>query len=818
MSMKKRMSILRWGEISFADLLHCLLKNAWVALLIALAAALTVWTAVGASSPSEYISELTIALRSTQVSENWNQQFGHSRSAASKLTKSINDRVVTTDFATQQFNRSFNVTARASNIASPVDTTNYTNLITITAASSTGDEAYIYLTALADHLDRLVLNAGLTNIAVETVTEPTMPTSGSNDSARLIVTLLAAVVAGGITVLLIVLLRLLECSLATRKAAERLSVRPIAGALKKGRAGRGIDACLPLPTEEKADGVYVKALNDAASFMLKQKEKKLQIASPTAQNASPEETERLALVLALAMAGQGADICLVDGSGYARKRLAAEETAEQGIYKVKGSRLTLSASIAETDRFDKVIYAAAQPTEGEDTHTLWVCPAGRYTAKQLNGRIALGGSASLLLYGLYTIADTKSSADQPKERREDEEEDIDLLKWLTATLGTMWKIKYKWLASFAVVTVLVLAAGQILGSSTHRMQTEFTVLTDDVRDTLTADQLAALTFDQAVEWMNEGVQNGKKTVYGDGLCPSSEAYDLELLMKTMPVIWNTQMTVQAIECQLGHTDIAERVSVSANPSGARFILSVEGKDSANLSKVTDAFFEVAPSLSAKTANGLSFFANESYTTESGPNVLRLLIVAWALVIVAGVLYALIAGYFDRKVRLGYEAEEVLSAPLIGKMPMRAAKDEIPDAADLSVAEPARFLGEWAGRQTGGKVLLVTSALLKEGSARLTHTAEALLRQSGKRVALADETVCARILTEGERALAEYREKYDVLLLDCPGMAVDSDAAALADKADAILWAVRLGYADRERLEGALSACPHEKLLGCVTVT
>lgn len=846
--MKKKVNILRFREISLTDLLIHLLKNAWVVLLIALASALTAWSVIGATVPTHYTGSITVSVRSALNSASWNSQLYSSRSAATKLAKSINDGSISTDFASEDYNRKINATVIAQQI--DVATTDnsssrigVTNLVKITVTAETHDEVYFYLTSLVNNLDNLFVQLEIENYDFEAVTTPTMPESALEQSERMLISLAMAVLGGLFAVALVVFFRVIECVPATRKAADRILVLPVASALNKGGRGKGLNRDLPLLTSENANGCYTKRNAEAASYLITHMNecgcKRLQIVPFEAQTAHPnaahsmQVAERIALNLALAMSDQGEKICLIDPSGAALTALKIEPAVEKQFYSIRGNRLVVcNAPIEQVDmaRYDKIVFAQSSGAAAEGTHTLWVVPSGRYNAEAINAVTApCGGtssSASLLLYRLHTASDTASSADQKaltKKGRVENDDEIDLIRWILATLKVMWRIKIKWMAVLAIATVAALAVGLGVHYSNYRMDTVFAVATADVAAGLSAEQLETMTSEDVVNLMSDAASS---QFNGNALYPSASPLDYDLLLTTMPVVWNAEATSDTIKSYLGWSTLDTSVKFSSRANES-FVISVVGNDKDELKAVTDAFFEVAPSLSAHTAGGLTFVYDESEQQAAGMSVLLVLMLAWFMVIAAGGLYALIVGYNDRTALLAYEVEQAVSAPVIGRLVYvrrrKSAQVAVDDSTEHIDVELAGFIYRWAEKEKSQRILMITSALRKEGVTQLTGSIEALLKQNGKRVAIADKTICDRLrkLSDDslDNLLASLWSKCDFLLLDCPGMAIDSEVTALAEKADGIIWAVRSGYAEIDRITNAADRIEQkEKILGCVMMT
>lgn len=842
--MKKKLSILRPSEISLIDLLLHLLKNGWVILLIALAAAMTVWSLIGSSMPEQYSGTVTLSVRSTLNNELWNVQLTASNTGAMNLTKFINNGTVNTDFASDRLNKKINAVVTAEQLVK-ADKTDPTNLLTVTATAQTKEDVYFYLTALADNADRLISRtnqAALANLTVRAVTTPVMPESVPDNTTGLLLSVLAALVAGFFTCALMVLIYLTECRPVTRKAADRLLVLPIAGALNKGGRGKGIDACLPLPVSDKADGRYTQKLTEAEAFLLKNDAcKHLQVVSLVSESAHQRDraenamrsAERIALNLALIMADKGAKVCLVDKKGEALAMLGIKQTEDKPCYTLNGGRLTVCTSelkATQTESFDKIVSALPKPMVGAECHTLWVISADRFTADQINGMTAPGGgaeaSASLLLYGLHSVRDTVSAIDQNESNAatSDDDEELDLLRWGMASLKAMWRFRYKWIMALGLALAVALTAVLLMRKESYQTDTVFAIATADVTADLTPEQLDALTIEEVTELMSMGTD---QVFNGDALYPTARPNDVHLLSTAMPMVWNSSATTSTLKSYLGKSALSANVSVSLNGENGTFTLSVRGSDQENLKEITEAFFEIAPSLSAHTAGGLTFFVGQSNTVSAGmslfTSVLLACVLACLLVLMAGCIYALVIGYNDRTVYMSYEVREVTSAPVVGKCVLASSpKDGTSPKNELGTVDVglARFVYDWAEKEKGGRILMITSALRHEGTSQLAQTVEKLLKQNGKTALIADKSVCDKLLTLSEDSIEDFLapiwNKCDFLLLDCPGMAVDSDAAALSEKADGILWTVRIGYADEERITAAVERLSSkEKALGCV---
>lgn len=817
--MRNKPSVLRFGEISFADLVIHLLRHWWVILLVALAAAMTVFSAVGISLPEQYSDSITLSVRNTVQNEKWSDQLAASRNSAYSLVRSINEGQLSTDYASETLDKKLDISVTAEQVKTTDGVTNTTvNLLTVTATGQSPDEVYLYLSALAENAARLPAKIQLTNVAVEAVAVPTMPTSADGYANRLLLSVLAAMVGGFLCAVAVVAIRLFECAPATRKAADRLLVLPTAGALHKGGKGRGLDRCLPLPTAERAGGLYCKKLSQAAAFLQDQPAKQLQvlpIISKKARKAderAQKAAERLALNLSLAMADAGMKVCLLDRSGSALASLGIEKGTQTPLPILMNGNLTIltdEPEEAQSDAFDKVVTAQPLGKDRGEAHIVWTFAAGELSADEINAQTAPGGgttdSASLLLYAAHTMRDV-DALDETAVQAEDDDE-VDLLRWLIATLGAMKRIRKPWLASLVLATAVALALGGLLNRSSYRTDTVFSVATADVTAALSADALEAMTRDEADELMANGTD---RLFNGNALYPTAGRIDVDLLTKTMPVVWNAQVTADAIATCLGRGDLSAELTVRANKGGS-FTLSVSSGDREALAEITEAFFTVAPNISAHTAGGLTFFADPSVTVADGAGVLLVLIAAWLLVLLTGAVCALIIGYNDCTILLDYEAEEAIGAKVIGNAvyTYRTDKEQSIAQADADVAL-ASFVYDWSERQKRG-VLMITSAEREEGTPELTETVASLLWQNGKTVKTVKLT--DQLPSDNLHAL---RGDCDFLLLSAPGMAVECKGTLPTTCADGVLWAVRKGYADRDRLTDAPERLgEREKLLGCV---
>lgn len=817
--MRNKPSILRFGEISFAEQVIHLLRHWRVILTVALAAAMTVFSAAGISLPEQYSDSITLSVRNTAQNEKWSDQLTASSNAVYSLCRSISEGQLSTDYASDALGEKLDISVAAEQVKTTDGVTNTSvNLLTVTATGQSPDEVYLYLSALAENAPQLPARTQQTNIAIEAVTAPTFPASADGYANRLLLSVLAAMVGGFLCAVAVVAIRLFECAPATRKAADRLLVLPTAGALHKGGKGRGLDRCLPLPTAERAGGLYCKKLGETAAFLQNQPAKMLQVLpivtkkGKKADERAQKATERLALNLSLAMADAGMKVCLVDRSGSALASLGIEkgrQTTRPILMNGNLTVLTDAPEEAQSEAFDKIVSAKPFGKGCGEVHTVWTFAAGQLSADEINAQTAPRGgttdSASLLLYAAHTMRDVNALDETAVQAEEDDE--VDLLKWLIATLGAMKRIRKPWLTSLALATAVALALGGLLHQSSYRSDTVFSVATADVTAAISADALEAMTRDEANELMASGTD---RLFNGNALYPTAGRIDVDLLTKTMPVVWNAQLTADAIATHLGRGNLSAELTVRANKVGS-FTLSVKGSDREALAEITEAFFAVAPNISAHTAVGLTFFADPSVTVADGTSVLFVLIAAWLLVLMSGAVCALIMGYNDRMVLLDYEAEEAIGVKVIGSAgyTYRTDKEQSIAQADADVAL-ASFVYDWAEHQKRG-VLMITSALREEGSAELANTVASLLWQNGKTV----ETVN---LTDRRPAgnLQALQGDCDFLLLNAPGMAVECKGTLPTVCADGILWAVRKGYADRDCLTNAVGRLSEsEKLLGCV---
>lgn len=807
--MKKMSSIWRLGEISFADLLIHLLKNSWIALLIAAATALMILTAAEPSMPEQYSASITLSVRSTANSDKWSNQLAVSTANAATLTKAINEQTVKTDFTAEELRTKASANVTAEQIKS-------SNLITVTAASQTGEEAYLYLTSLADNLDQLAQGAKLTNVSLGVVTAPTMPESSPNYSSQVILAVIGALAMGFISCAAILTVRMIDYSPATRKAADRLLVLPVAGALNNGKGGKGIDNCLPLPFAENADGSYLQRLHEAAAYLLEDEKsdtKYLQIVPlghrKKRNNKAQREAERIALNLSLVMADAGKHICLIDATAKVLADLGIAPSEGKQIYRYS-DYLTVCLSEKETIQmqgYDKVISARSEMSADDDGHTIWAFRAGSLSMQEINDRTAWSnravGTSSLFLYGMHSIADAS-----PCRRQIDGDDDseIDLLKWMLATLKVMKRIACKWLIALVLVTAAVLAVGKLALPSNYQTDTVFSIVTADAATDLSEETLG-MTSEEALIWMEENAA----LIYNNGnaLYPTALPDDLSSLVTAMPSVWNSTAVTEAIKNHLGYTDWNEKLTVTANEKQGSFTLSVVGKNREKLEAITNAFFEIVPTISAQTAGGLTYFADESQTKTSGGNTTALLLLAWTAVILAGGFYALVKGYRDRTLLLSYEVAEATGTEVIGKAVITSKKIRRSCIEnDVFDAQVAHFLYDWIEQHQQGGILMCTSALKNEGCAQFAQAACAYLEKLGKRVKVieADETEQLEVL----------RSSYDYLLLDISAAQPKCNVQSLAERADGVLFVLRSGYADSVRIALAIERLNlHGKLLGSV---
>lgn len=807
--MKKTNSILRPSEISLTDLLIYLAKHIWVAVLVAMAASMTAWTVTSATLPENYYSSFTLSVRTVNYFERWYDQISSSAYHSYVMVPAINEAQINTDFAFEQADKKLNVVVKASRPES-------SNLIKITIIAHSPDEAYLYADALAKNIRELPSRASYPNITMDTVTKPTMP-EVEFDYLKLIGNAaLAASAAGLLTLLLMVVIRLKECVPTTRKAADRLLLLPVASALKKGSRDKGSKALLPMPISETADGCYVENLTEAAVFLLErtkvQKSKHLQITAPyteASRKTHRTTAERVALNLALVMANTEAKICLIDESGRALRTLGIEPTVDKRLYTVPGSKLTVlrgSADESDLEDFDLTVSAQTKPSAEKDTHTLWVFRSGSYSAAEINEITAPGGgtpsSASVLLYGLNTVRNTKSKSVQNTDNDE-----IDLLRWCFAAVNVIKRTKIKWAAALALTSVVALAVGLILRYSSYVVNTEFVVVTPDVAQDYSAEQFEEMSIDDALELMSDGSETH---FYGTALYPTAHTSDVDKMIEILSSVWSSETTLDVLTSHLGLSETIENVTITVEAdkkNDGLFKLSVSGGDKKEIRELTEAFFEVAPKYTAYVANGLTFVVDDSKVSSNGINPIIVLFVAWVAVIVIAIAYALIVASKDRKIYLAYEANEMLSMKVIGKYRLEALKDK--DSANEANVSLASIVYEWAEQAAKGSVLMITSALREEGCAELTEYVAALLRRNGKTVTVSNQSA----------DLHAVGIESDFVLLSRPGMAVDCDVKALVPDADSVLWTLRTGYADREILESALTRVEdRNKLLGCVVVT
>lgn len=829
--MKKNFTILRLGEISWVDLLVHLLKNGWIALLMALAAALTTWTVIAAKTPDQYTGSVILSVRSTASAENWGEQFTASKTATLKLYKAITDGTVNTNFASEAINQKISVSVTPTMVGSEDQKTVVTNLLTITVAANSQDEVYFYLTALVDNLDTLVTKAALTNVTVDSIVQPTMPTSSHEYVGRSSSAFLAAIAVGFLTFILIAFIKLTECAPATRRAAERLLVLPVAGTLVKGKRGSGTDAVLPVPISDDVKGLYTKNLADTAEYLLAQHEKLVHVLplssklSRDGSNHSLARAERVALCIALSMATGNARVCLIDEMGEALDTLGIKAVEGEHQYAVPGSDLTIctqNVNAIDCEAYDKVIFAAPASVKCENCHRLWVMTAGRHTADRINSKTTSDGSAdtsaSVLLYGLWAERDTL-----PKMHYVDEDKEVDLVRWMIAALKVLDGIKLQSIALLVAATVVGTIAGLFVEDSSLRIKTEFAVMTADVTAKLDSEQINSMTLADAMLLMSEG---SNTSFNGNAHYATARPLDYDTLLSVMPTVWNSQATVKMIESYLGKSLSSVAIYISPVAESECFVLSVRGNDKELLEEVTNAFFEVASGLSAHTAGGLSFISDESKIESAGTSVLSVLLGTWVVVLAALIAYAMIVGYNDRTILQTEEAERLLGVQSIGRISRRhrrTTKQSGAGKVDVCDINLTRFVRNRISESKSGRILMITSALREEGADQLTATVESLIKQNGKRVVVADKTVCERLLRLSDDSmdnlLSSLWNKCDYLLLDCPGMAIDCEVAKLAEKADGVIWALRMGYAHHETVSAALARMEHkEKILGSVIVT
>lgn len=848
--MKKKYSVLRFGEISLTDLLCYLLKNIWVVLLIVIAAALTAWSAVGAALPDSYMSSVTLSVRNTTHTSRWSDHIYSSGVNAEKLAKAIDDAIFSTDFASEELNKKLNVTVRASRLEA-------TNLLRIAAYGDTPDEAYLYLSVLVDNVSQLGERAGLSNVSVRAVTAPTMPQSLPDYSNANSAALLAGMLSGVFACLAIIALYMTNSCIATRKAAERLLILPVVSALNKGAKGKGIDADLPLITSENARGCYTEQLVDATKYLTESDNagvyKHIRLASPLIDSKRAKksdvrqgrrEAERLGLNLAMSMADSGLNVCLIDLGGEALAALGIRPSADRNRYPVQGMKLTIATAMPDPEeaaQFDKIISIAQKGEKRtEDSHILWVIASGRYTAASINAITVPDGAAvassSILIYKLGMARDTRSytvdSAALTVQSDEiyvsdlnDASEELDLLRWGVAIGKSLWRIRYKWMAAFALTTIAALVIGFVQHNSTYQMDTRFVVATADVMSGLSAETIEQMTLEEASELMENGDAQGKQ-FNGNALYPTSHAVDVNSMAGVLPSVLNARATVRMVEDYLGRSDYSVEMTVIPDEDGSFYTFSVRGSDRELLEEITEAFLAVAPQATSHSAGGLTFVADDSTVAAAGPSVSSALLIGWLLVISAGLVWAVVIGYFDRRLQLAYEVEAASGYAVLGRCSLARRKSDKSDGAAVNVKAidvgVVRFAYDWAEKREDGSVLLITSALRREQTARLTRAIEMLLKMKGKRVAIADKVVCNRLMGLEDEALQEelknLRGNSDVLLIDCPGAAVNGSVTVLAEKADGVLLAVRTGYADSERIAAASERLKcKDNVLGCVMI-
>lgn len=804
--MKKNNHILRPGEISAVDLLIGLLKNSWAAILIALAAALTAWSVLGTSLPESYSESVTLSVRDTAVSDQWSTQLRASRTKAQSLTQAFNTKSFNTDFASSTLHKKINATLSAV-------LSDSANLITVTVTAATPEETYLYLTAFVDQLDTMVVKAGLTGVVVEALTAPAMPSASAEP--ELLSVILAALAGGFAGCLALVALPIIEGKISTRKAAERLTLHPIAGAVNRGGKGSGMDAILPSVNDEKADGCYTEGFNRAAAYLLAQEgqtSNKIQIRPirvSSDQNHKKKNEKalrsacRIAMNLAMAMAEANKKVCLID--------------AECDAANLSG-RLTVLGEMpdgAVAAAYDKVLFVSE--ASAQDGQLLWTLEAGSANASQVNKSLlenAGKAKASLFLYGAKTVHDSTASyaeieqqGDRVSEMKNDE---VDLFKWAAASLKALRRVGCLLIAALVLATAAAGTVALVSRGSQLRLDTVFAVATADMTDAYSPDELDAMTYEETVEMMREGALNyeAANAFSSNALYPTARSIDYDQLMSTMPSLWNLSSTADLIADELGEVGPSESVSVALNEDERSYTLTVIGSDRSRLEAVTDAFFAVAPNLSAHTAGGLTFKRGETTQENAGVSAVLMIALSWALVLMAAAVYALVAGYNDRRIYTGYEAEELIGCKIIGSLPYKAkpCKDT---SIDTSLA---RYILEWADRHDEGGLLMVTSALWEEGCDRLTETLKDVLERFGKKVTVAQMKDCDT--PEITRNESEY------VLLNCPSsaLALSDGAVWAAEHADSILWVVRRGYADVQRIEAAVKRTAHaDKIEGCVIV-
>lgn len=800
--MKKTNHILRPSELSFADLLIGLLKNSWAAILIALAAAITAWSVLGLSLPESYSESVTVSVRDTAVSDQWSSQLSASRTKAQSFVQALNTKSFNTDFASSTLHTKINAALSAT-------LSDSANLITVTATAPTPEEAYLYLTAFVDNLDAMALKAGLTGVIVEAVTTPVMPSVSAEPA--LMTVLLAALAGGFAGCLALVALPILEGRISTRKAAERLTLLPIAGAVNRGGKGFGPDAILPPVNGEQTDGCYAEQFDRTAAYLLAQeglssnliRVSALRLPSDRKNKKKNEKaarhTARIAMNLAIAMADAGAKVCLVDENAEAMTR---------------SGRLTVLREMPDdASAYDRVITASEEAAE--DGLILRTLEAGSANASQVNRCLIEGaGKAkeSLFLYGARTVRDCSASyaenAPMPEGVSGAQTDEVDLFRWAAASLKALGRIRYIVIAALLLATAAAGTAALLSRSSQLRLDTVFTVATADMTAKYLPDELSAMSYEDTLEMMSAGGVNydTDDLFSGNALYPTARSIDIELLMSNMPSLWNLSSTADLIAGELGEPSISERVSVSPNADERSYTLTVEGSDRERLEAVTDAFFAVAPNLSAHTAGGLTFKTGERTEATAGVSMALLIAAAWLIVLMAAAVYALVVGYNDRRLYAGYEAEELLGCKTVGKLPSKAVRNDL-TSIDTSLA---RSILEWADAHQEGGVLMLTSALKEEGCDRLTDILKTLLERFGKKVTVIGPSSLP--LSDGADRKSEY------VLINCPALALESDAASAAEQADTILWAVRMGYADAQRIKAAVQRIDHrDKNAGCVIV-
>lgn len=844
--MNKKISVLHLGEISPTAILLHLCKQWWVVLLFALASALTACSFVGVSYPEQYTQSITLSVRDTERTPEWRKQMDASCKAASTLAKQISEGSIKTDFTSDDTDKP-QVTVNAAVQQMGVETPVLLNLVTVTATARSQEDVYHYLLALTEHTGELSERAHLTNVVIRAVNQPTLSeVAPTYTSDRVQVALSAAAVGGLIACVILIAVDLFRCCIATRRAAENRLILPVAGALNKGGKGKTIDAELPLPTSPTANGCYVRRLSEAATDLLgKCRCSRIQVVPLVSEKETDKELQsrydrsvRIALNLALSMADKGARVCLIDRSGEALSALGIDRVSDKHMYSACAGKLTVSTADGvqiKDDEYDKIIVASPKPSESDGMHTLWVFPTDRYTADEVNKITVPGGgtpvSASLLLYRLYSTAETASSVEVCDEKDEQSVKvtEIDLFKWIAATLKVMWRNRYKWLIAFGLTTVVALAIGWGVNHSSYQMDTVFSFVTPDVVSVHTSDELASLDAEGAAKLLDKDMLI---VFYGNALYPTKQSKDIEMLVPALMTIWNSQTMTDLIENNIGRSSLSAQMQVLSNENNT-YTLSLSGNDREELENITAAFTDLLPSVSAQTAGGLRFYVNDAQPVPTGTSGRLAVIVAWLLLVMAYVAYAMIVSYKDSALYFAYEAERILGVRAVGKCELpkvhspkknksgkSSANQKDVSAADDFDVKLASFIYDWASKQEDVCIMMITSSMREEGTAQLVQTVEALLKQNGKRVVIGDKEVSQKLMALPENACKELHDslkaKCDVLLLDAPGMAIDEDAALLAVKADAVLWAVRSGNTDEMRVEAAAERLiQKEKAIGCV---